>query len=122
MDRLAIILAVFLCLYAALAGLSWLQRLIGERLPARKRGMALNLARRAGPPVAGGADRCSSRAPASACRATCRSAALLIGGGLAFGLHRGLSDVRQGDRRSIGFRLAVTLGLSLAILWQTGVL
>jgi hypothetical protein len=49
-------------------------------------------------------------------------AAILIGGGLAFGLHRGLSDVRQGDRRSIGFRLVLTLGLSLAILWQTGVI
>jgi hypothetical protein len=30
--------------------------------------------------------------------------------------------MRQADRRSIGFRLAVTLGLSLAILWQTGLL
>lgn len=121
MDRLALILAIFLCIYAALAGLSWLQRLIGERLPARKRGMALNLARRAGPPVAGGLIllvagtflRLQGHWPL---------AAILIGGGLAFGLHRGLADVRQGDRRSIGFRLAVTAGLGLAILWQAGVL
>ena len=119
MERLALILAVFLCVYAGLAALSWLQRLIGDRLPARTRGMALNLARRAGPPVAGGLIllvagtliRLQGHIPL---------AAILIGGGLAFGLHRGLSDVRQGDKRSIGFRLAVTLGLSLAILWQTG--
>jgi hypothetical protein len=121
MDRLALILAVCLSVYAALAGLTWLQRLIGERMAARKRGMALNLARRAGPPVAGGLVvlvagtvlRLPGHLPL---------AAILIGGGLAFGLHRGLSDVRQGDKRSIGFRLAVTLGLSLAILWQAGVI
>lgn len=121
MDSLATILAVFLCIYAALAALSWLQRLIGERLPARKRGMALNLTRRAGPPVAGGlillvagtALRLQGHLPL---------AAILIGGGLALGLHRGLADVRQGDKRSVGFRLVLTLGLSLAVLWQTGVL
>jgi hypothetical protein len=30
--------------------------------------------------------------------------------------------MRQADLRSIGFRVVVTLGLSLAILWQTGLL
>ena len=121
MDRIAIILATFLCLYAAVAGLTWLQRLIGERMAGRKRGMALNLMRRAGPPVAGGlivlvAGRLLGL------QGHLPLAAILIGGGLAFGLHRGLADVWQGDRRSIGFRLAVTLGLGLAILWQTGIL
>jgi hypothetical protein len=121
MDRIALILAVVLGIYAALAGLAWLQRLIGERMAARKRGMTMNLARRAGPPVIGGivvliagmVMGLSGQVPL---------AALLIAGGLAFGFHRGLADVRQGDRRSIGFRLLVTAGLSLAILWQTGVI
>jgi len=121
MDRLAVILAVFTGIYAALAGLTWAQRLIGEGLAGRKRGMVLNLARRAGPPVAGGlivlgagaALRLAGHIPLGG---------LLIAGGLAFGLHQGLSDVRQGDNRSTGFRLVLTLGLSLAILWQTGVI
>jgi len=121
MDQIALILAVLIGVYAALAGLAWLQRFIGERLAAKKRGMALNLARRAAPPVIGGlvlliagaALNLSGHIPL---------AALLIAGGLAFGFHRGLADVRQGDRRSIGFRLLVTTGLGLAILWQTGVI
>lgn len=121
MDRIAIILAVFLAIYAALSGLTWAQRLVGERVGARKTGMALNLARRAAPPViggivlavAGGMLRLSGHLPL---------AALLIAGGLAFGFHRGLADVRQADRRSIGFRLVVTLGLGLAGLWQTGLI
>lgn len=121
MDRIAIILAVCLCLYAVLAALSWLQRLIGERLPARRRGMALNLARRAGPPVAGGLALLVAGTILNL-QGHLPLAAILIGGGLAFGLHRGLSDVRQGDMRSVGFRLVLALGLSLAVLWQTGVI
>lgn len=121
MERIALILAVFIGIYAALAGLTWAQRLIGERMGARKQGMALNLLRRAGPPVAGGlivlaagaALRLAGHVPLGG---------LLIAGGLAFGFHRGLADVRQGDRRSVGFRLVLTLGLSLAILWQAGVI
>ena len=121
MDRIALMLAVFLAVYAALAGLAWAQRLIGERLPARKVGMALNLARRAAPPVIGGGIvmiigvvmPLSGHMPA---------ATLLVAGGLAFGFHRGLGDVRQGDKRSIGFRVVVSIGLGLAILWQTGVI
>jgi hypothetical protein len=121
MTTLAPILALFLCLYAGLAALTWAQRLIGERLPARKRGMALNLARRAGPPVAGGLVLLIA-GTALALPGHIPLAAILIGGGLAFGLHRGLGDVRQGDPRSIVFRLALTLGLSLALLWQTGLI
>ncbi|MBF9060036.1 hypothetical protein HKCCSP123_12665, partial [Rhodobacterales bacterium HKCCSP123] len=49
-------------------------------------------------------------------------AALILAGALSYGFHRGLADMRQADPRSIGFRLAVTLGLGLAILWQTGLL
>ncbi len=121
MDRIALILAVLLGIYAALAGLAWLQRLVGERMVARKRGMALNLARGAAPPLAGGLVlliagallHLSGHLPL---------AAVLVAGGLAFGFHRGLADVRQGDRRAVGFRLLVTAGLGLAILWQTGVI
>lgn len=121
MDRIALILAVFLGLYSALSGLAWLQRLIGERMAARKRGMAMNLARRAAPPVIGGVVLLIA---GSVLRLTGHMplGALLIAGGLAFGFHRGLADVRQGDRRSIGFRLLVSAGLGLAILWQTGVI
>ena len=39
-------LGVALCAFAALSGLTWMRRVIGER-PARRRGMVLNLARRA---------------------------------------------------------------------------
>jgi hypothetical protein len=46
-------LAVFLLAYAALAALTWVRRLTGER-PARRRAMGLNLARRAGPPALAG--------------------------------------------------------------------
>jgi len=121
MDRIVIILGVFLAIYATLAGLAWAQRLIAERMAPRRTGMALNLARRTAPPVigggvlaaAGGALGLSGHLPL---------AALLVAGGLAFGFHRGLADVRQADRRSIGFRLVVTLGLGLAILWQTGLI
>lgn len=121
MDRIALILAVMLAVYAALAGLAWLQRLIGERMGARKRGMALNLLRRAGPPVAGGlivlaagaALRLAGHLPLGG---------LLVAGGLAFGFHRGLVDVRQADARFVGIRVLLAVGLGLAVLWQAGVI
>ena len=121
MDQITLPAAIVLGVYAALSGLTWVQRLVGERLRGRKRGMVLNLARRAGPPaaaglvllIAGQLTILPGHAPL---------AAFIIAGALAYGFHRGLADMRQADPRSIGFRLAVTLGLSLAILWQTGLL
>lgn len=121
MERLTLILAVVLAAYAALAGLAWLQRLIGERTAARMQGMALNLLRRAGPPVAGGLIvliagallRLAGHVPLGG---------LLVAGGLAFGFHRGLVDVRQADRRFVILRALLATGLGLAILWQAGVI
>ena len=87
----------------------------------KTRGMALNLARRAAPPVnrragAAGGGRgvrpdpgMSARGPAHRGRARLR-------------LSPRAADVRQADRRIVGFRLLLTGGLSLAILWQTGVI
>jgi hypothetical protein len=119
MDRILLSAAIFAGLYAALSGLTWTQRLVGEGLKGRKRGMALNLVRRAGPPasagivllVAGQLLTLPGHLPL---------AALIIALALAWGFHRGLAEMGQGDRRSLGFRVAVTLGLGLAILWQTG--
>ncbi|NKX45887.1 hypothetical protein [Roseicyclus persicicus] len=119
MDRIILIFAITLGVYAALAGLTWTQRLVGERRTGRKRGMVLNLARRAGPPMMGGAILLTAGAVMDLPGAA-PLAAVVIAGGLAYGLHRGLAEVGQGDRRSLGFRLAVTLGLTLAILWQAG--
>jgi len=121
MDRIALTLAVVLAVYAALAGMAWAQRLIGERMAPKTRGMALNLARRAAPPVIGGLVLLAAGA-VFGLSGHVPLAALLIAGGLAFGFHRGLADVRQADRRIVGFRLLLTGGLSLAILWQTGVI
>jgi len=121
MEQIILPAAIVLGVYAALSGLTWTQRLIAEGLKGRKRGMALNLARRAGPPAAAGLVLLIAgqvvTVPGHAALA-----ALIIAGALAYGFHRGLAEMRQADRRSIGFRLAVTLGLSLAILWQSGLL
>ncbi|MBF9058874.1 hypothetical protein HKCCSP123_06725, partial [Rhodobacterales bacterium HKCCSP123] len=54
MEQIILPAAIVMGVYAALSGLTWVQRLIGERLAGRKRGMVLNLARRAGPPAAAG--------------------------------------------------------------------
>ena len=119
MDRVALILAIALSLYALLAGLGWLRRVIGERVAARKRGMALNLARRAGPPAIGGAVLLVAGLSLGQGMAV-PLAVLLIGGALAYGFHRGLAEVGQGNWRSVAMRLLLTLGLTLAVLWQTG--
>ena len=121
MDQIARILAFTLAIYAALSGMAWAQRLIGERMGPRKRGMALNLARRSSPPVIGGLVLLGAGA-ALGLSGHVPLAALLVAGGLAFGFHRGLADVRQADRRIIGIRLLLTAGLAVAILWQTGVI
>jgi hypothetical protein len=121
MEQIILPAAIVMGVYAALSGLTWVQRLVGERLKGRKRGMALNLARRAGPPAAAGVVLLIA-GQITALPGHAPLAALIIAGALAYGFHRGLAEMRQADPRSIGFRLAVTLGLSLAILWQTGLL
>jgi len=116
---LALPLAVFACFYAIVTGLSWLRRHVGESLKGRKAAMGLNLARRAGPPVlaglilliAGGVIGVAGEGPL---------AALLIGGGLAFGFHRGLSELNRPNWRELVLRGAITLALGLFLLWQLG--
>jgi hypothetical protein len=108
---------VFLGAYAALSALTWLRRLMGER-PARRSGMLLNLARRAGPPVlAGAAVLVVGRVLGAA---TGLPAALLVAGGLAFGLHRGLAEIRQGDWRGIAIRVALSVAAVTGYLWLAG--
>lgn len=116
---LALPFAVFACFYAILTGLSWLRRFIGEKLKGRRKGMALNLARRAGPPafagvlllVAGGIIGVSGEGVL---------AALLIGGGFAYGFHVGLSELHRPNWRELALRIAITLALGLFLLEQLG--
>lgn len=117
MDLLTLALppTLFLATYAAVSGLAWLRVLVGERA-ARRTGMALNLARRAGPPAAGGLIVLLAGGSAGANGAGVL-AALLISGGLAYGLHRGLSDVGRPGWRTLAPRLAVALAVTLAALW-----
>ncbi|RFU14288.1 hypothetical protein DZD18_02575 [Rhodobacteraceae bacterium W635] len=114
-------LAVFAGIYAVVTGLSWLRRYVGESLAGRKTAMRLNLARRAGPPilaalillVAGGVIGVAGEG---------ELAALLAGGGLSFGFHRGLAELNRPDWRELALRGALTLAFGLFLLWQIGVL
>jgi len=108
-------LAVFFLLYAALTGWRWGLRLRSER-PARRKGLALNVIRRAGPPALGGV-LLLVLGSAMGLAHTGWMAALMIGGALAFGLHRGLAEMRQDTGMLIGLRLGASLGLTLAWLW-----
>lgn len=110
--------AVFALLYATLTGWRFALRMRTER-PARRKGVALNLTRRAAPPVVTGLmvllvgaalDLIGRNWPA----------ALLIGAGLAYGLHRGLQEMRQDTSLLIGLRLGASVGLTLAYLWVSG--
>ena len=90
-------------------------------MAARRKGMALNLSRRAVPPavagvillVAGGTLGLFDYIPL---------AILLIAGGLAFGFHKGLSDLNTPNWRELALRGAITLALTLFLLWQLGVI
>jgi hypothetical protein len=111
-------LAVFLAAYGALSGFTWLRRVVAER-PARRRGMGLNLARRAGPPVLAGVAVLAFGALSGAA-GTGLPAALLIAGGLAFGLHEGLAETGLGSWRSEGLRLLLSLAAMTGALWLAG--
>jgi hypothetical protein len=114
--RYAAPLAIILAFYAVITGLGWLRRATGERA-ARRKGMILNLFRRAAPPtiaglivaVAGGILRLSG---------STGIAGLLIAGGLAYAMHRGLADLGRQTWRDHGLRIALTAALSLFTLWQ----
>ena len=109
--------AVFLGAYAALSALTWLRRVMGER-SGRRNGMILNLARRAGPPVvAGGAVLVLGRMLGAA---TGLPAALLVAGGLAWGLHRGLDDIGQNNWRGTAIRVALSVAAVTGYLWLAG--
>jgi hypothetical protein len=118
-DRLLAATALLLAVYAFLAGLAWLRRLLAEPMAGRKRGIALNLARRAGPPVAGGGLLLLAGG-ALGLSGQAAVAALLVSGGLAFGFQKGLADLRQADPRGLALRVALTLGIGGALLWLLG--
>ena len=114
---LAAPLALILATYAAIPGLSWARRVIAEPRRARQAGLALNLIRRAGPPLAAAlllllADRILFMPDAPAL------AALIAAAALAYGTHRGLRDLGPENWRSLITRLLLTAALSLFVLWQ----
>ena len=114
--RITAPIAIALTFYAAITGLNWLRRATGERA-ARRKGMILNLVRRAAPPVVSGLivglAGTYLRLPTST-----GLAAVLVAGGLAYATHRGLTDLGRRTWRDHGLRLALTLALSLFALWQ----
>lgn len=118
---LTLALATFLTIYALLAGRRWLPKAIHDPRKAHRTGMVLNLVRRAGPAVfagllvlvVGGILGRSGHGPL---------AAALIAGGFAYGFHRGLAELGYDNSRSLGFRLVLTVAVTLGVLWQTGVL
>lgn len=112
------VLAVFCLLYAALTGWRFGLRVRSERA-ARRKGLLLNLARRALPPVVAGV-LILGAGSVLALPGIGALAALIIGGGLAFGLHRGLAEMQQDTRMLILLRLGASLGLTLGWLWLNG--
>ena len=112
-------LATLLSFYAAITGLGWLRRLIGERMAARRKGMILNLVRRAVPPAVAGLILLSAGGVLGLFDYI-PLAVLLIAGGFAFGFHKGLSDLHSPNWRELALRGAITLALTLFTLWQLG--
>ena len=112
------VLAVFCLLYAALTGWRFGLRVRSERA-ARRKGLLLNLARRALPPVVAGM-LILGAGSVLALPGIGALAALIIGGGLAFGLHRGLAEMQQDTGMLILLRLGASLGLTLGWLWLNG--
>lgn len=111
-------IALFLMLYAALSAWRFAVRLRSERSKRRK-GIVLNLLRRAVPPVTAGAlvwgIGLSLARPEIA-----GIAGVLVFGGLSYGLHRGLAEMRQDTTMLIALRLGASLGLTLATVWVQG--
>ncbi|MBY6199912.1 hypothetical protein KUV65_00925 [Maritalea mobilis] len=112
-------LALILGTYAVLAALAWLRRVTAEKVEGRRNGIILNLLRRAAPPVIGGIVVLILGSVMGVIGAT-GMGFLLITGGLAFGLHRGLDDLRANDKRVLLFRAAMTAAISMTLIWQAG--
>lgn len=110
--------ALFALLYAALTGWRFALRVRTERA-ARRKGLVLNIIRRAGPPVFAGLLILIAGA-AFDLFGYAWPAGLLIGAALAYALHRGLHEMRQDTGMLIGLRLGASLGLTLAYLWVSG--
>jgi hypothetical protein len=109
---------LLVAIFAALTALQW-GRVARLERGGRRRGMALNLARRAGPPVVAGLAVLVAGAALGVPDARLPGA-LLAAGGAAWGLHRGLADVRQANMRATGVRAVLSLGLALGCLWLIG--
>lgn len=105
--------------YALLAALPLLRRAAAERQAGRRLGVALNLSRRAGPPVLAGLGLVLL-GPLAGLRDAGAPGALLIAGGLAWGLHRALADLRHGNDRALALRLAMTAAIAMTLIWQAG--
>jgi len=114
--RFAMPLAIILAVYAIITGLGWLRRASGERA-ARRKGMILNLLRRAAPPIFAGLI-VAIAAGILGSPGHSGIAGLLIAGGLAYATHRGLADLGRQTWRDHGLRIALTTALSLFTLWQ----
>jgi hypothetical protein len=111
-------LAMFAMLYAALTGWRFAMRVRSERAKRRK-GVLLNVLRRAAPPVVAGL-LVLVVGGVLGVPGIGWFASLLIAGGLGYGLHLGLAEMRQDSSMLMGLRLAASLGLTLAVVWQAG--
>ncbi len=118
---LAAPLAIICAIYAAQTGLSWLRRVQTETRRARRKGMLLNLFRRAAPPTSAGLLLLIAGLFLYLADSTALGA-LLISGGLAYAFHRGLADLGPINWREHGLRLALTISLSLFAFWQLNIL
>ena len=118
-DGIIAVATIGAAIFSFLTGTHWIRHLRAER-PARRRAMALNLARRAGPPALGGL------VVMAAGEIIGLSGHIALGGliavmGLTWGLLKGLEDVRRQDRRFMMLRLAVTIALTAFLAWQLDV-
>ena len=117
-ETLTAAVAGFALLYAALTGWRFALRLRSERA-GRRKGVALNALRRGLPAVLAGALILGAGVVLARPGAGWL-AALVIGGGLAYALHRGLAEMRQDTHMLILLRLGASLGLTFAFLWIGG--
>lgn len=112
----------FFAVYAANVLRDFTPRYLRQPSKARRKGVLINLARRAGPPVAAGLAIVIFRDTLGLAREGVAVGVALATGGIAYGLHRATAELGRVSMATLGIRLAVSTALTLAILWQTGIL
>ena len=112
----------FFAVYAVSALRDFTRTYLRQPSKARRKGVLINLARRAGPPVVAGLAMVIFRDTLGLPRQGVAVGVALATGGVAYGLHRAVAELGPVSKATLGVRFAVTAGLSLAILWQAGVI